>query len=209
MGFGIAFLGYCFLLMHSAGLGIVAAPVLAYGFFLASRLERSFLYASVSALFMLPRGIFVLLDVFLPILGVEINLAQQLPYVNLGTYLLFFIAWFFMLMYQCAGVRNIAVANDHEKLKNSANRQLYISSLFLAIAVTMVICGEVVDVRITTFAAVAYYVVLLMNLFFTHTCLVLITSEEQYEKDKEMVAEHNRQVLERKKKDAERSKKRK
>lgn len=208
MGFGIAFLGYCFLLLHSAGLGVVAAPLLAYGFFLASRLERTFLYASVASLFMLPRGLFVLLDVFLPILGVEISLTSTLPWLNLGTYLLFFIAWFFMVMYQCTAVRNIAIANDHGKLKSSANRQLYFSSLFIAIAVTMVLCGELVDLRVTVFAVIAYYVVLVMNLFFTHTCLVLITSEEQYEKDKEMVAEHNRQVLERKAKDKERSKKR-
>ena len=209
MGFGIAFLGYCFLLLHSAGLGVVAAPLLAYGFFLASRLERSFLYASVASLFMLPRGLFVLLDVFLPILGVEISLTNTLPWLNLGTYLLFFIAWFFMILYQCIGVRNIAIANDHQKLKNSANRQLYFSSLFIAIAVTMVLFSELVDLRVTIFAVIAYYAVLLMNLFFTHTCLVLITSESQYEKDKEMVAEHNRQVLERKAKDAEKFKKRK
>ncbi|MBE6578832.1 MAG: hypothetical protein E7651_03380 [Ruminococcaceae bacterium] len=208
MGFGIAFLGYCFLLLHSAGLGVVAAPLLAYGFFLASRLERSFLYASVASLFMLPRGLFVLLDVFLPILGVEISLTNTLPWLNLGTYLLFFIAWFFMVLYQCIAVRNIAIANDHVKLKNSANRQLYFSSLFIAIAVTMVLFSELVDLRVTVFAVVAYYAVLVMNLYFTHTCLVLITSEKQYEEDKKMVEEHNRQVLERKAKDKERNKKR-
>jgi len=208
MGFGIAFLGYCFLLMHAAGFGIIAAPLLAYGFFLASRLERSFLYASVASLFMLPRGLFVLLDVFLPILGVEISLTNTLPWLNLGTYLLFFIAWFFMVLYQCIAVRNIAIANDHVKLKNSANRQLYFSSLFIAIAVTMVLFSELVDLRVTVFAVVAYYAVLVMNLYFTHTCLVLITSEKQYEEDKKMVEEHNRQVLERKAKDKERNKKR-
>ncbi len=209
MGFGIAFLGYCFLLLHSAGMGIIAAPLLAYGFFLASRLERSFLYASVSALFMLPRGIFVMLDVFLPILGVSEKPSAAFPWLNLGTYLLFFIAWFFMLFYQCTGVRKIAVANNHDKLKGSANRQLYFSALFLAVALSMVICGEIVDGRVTAFAAVAYYVVLFMNLFFTHTCLVLITSAEQYEKDKELVAEHNRTVQEKKARDAEKFKKRK
>jgi len=208
MGFGIAFLGYCFLLLHSAGLGVVAAPLLAYGFFRAGRLERSFLYASVASLFMLPRGLFVLLDVFLPILGVEISLTNTLPWLNLGTYLLFFIAWFFMVLYQCIAVRNIAIANDHVKLKNSANRQLYFSSLFIAIAVTMVLFSELVDLRVTVFAVVAYYAVLVMNLYFTHTCLVLITSEKQYEEDKKMVEEHNRQVLERKAKDKERNKKR-
>ena len=93
MGFGIAFLGYCFQLLHSAGFGLLAAPFLAYGFFLASRLEKRFLYASVSALFMLPRGLFVLLDLFLPVLGVNVNVAKEFPLLNLGTYLLFFIAW--------------------------------------------------------------------------------------------------------------------
>lgn len=209
MGFGIAFLGYCFLLLHSAGMGIVAAPLLAYGFFLASRLNKAFLYASVSALFMLPRGLFVLLDVFLPILGVDVQLVQAFPWLNLGTYLLFFIAWFFMVLYQCMAVRRIAVENDHTKLKNSANRQLYLSALFIAVAVSMVLFSQLVDLRMTVWAVIAYYVVLLMNLFFTHTCLVLITSEAQYEKDKEMVAEHNRQVLERRAKDLEKSKKKK
>ena len=134
--------------------------------------------------------------------------AEQFPWLNLGTYLLFFIAWFFMVLYQCIAVRNIAIANDHVKLKNSANRQLYFSSLFIAIAVTMVLFSELVDLRVTVFAVVAYYAVLVMNLYFTHTCLVLITSEKQYEEDKKMVEEHNRQVLERKAKDKERNKKR-
>ncbi len=207
MGFGIAFLGYCFLLLHSAGLGIIAAPLLAYGFFLASRLHKAFLYASIAALFMLPRGAFILLDVFLPVIGLDIRLTQSFPWLNLGTYLLFFIAWFFMVLYQCIAVRRIAEENEHTKLKNSANRQLYFSALFIAIAVSMVLFSELVDLRMTVWAVIAYYVVLLMNLFFTHTCLVLITSQEQYEKDKEMVAEHNRQVMERRAKDLEKNKK--
>ena len=66
---------------------------------------------------------------------------------------------------------------------------------------------ELVDGRVQIFAGIAYYVVVLMNMFFTHTCFVLITSEAQYEKDKEMVAEHNRRVMERRAKDKERSKK--
>ena len=209
MGFGIAFLGYCFLLLHSAGLGIVAAPLLAYGFFLASRLDKSFLYASVSALFMLPRGIIVLLDLFLPVAGIDYQITARLPWLNLGSYLLFFIAWFFMIFYHCAAVRRIAAENDHAKLKSSANRQLYLSSLFIAVAISMVLFSQFVDMALTAWALVAYYVVLLSNMFFTHTCLVLITSEDQYEKDKEMVAEHNRQVMERRARDLEKFKKRK
>jgi hypothetical protein len=209
MGFGIAFLGYCFLLLHSAGLGIVAAPMLAYGFFLASRLEKAFLYASVSALFMLPRGIIVLLDLFLPVAGVDYQITTRLPWLNLGSYLLFFIAWFFMVLYHCRAVRRIAAENEHVKLKNAANRQLYLSSLFIAVAISMVLFSQFVDMALTAWALIAYYIVLLSNMFFTHTCLVLITSEDQYEKDKEMVAEHNRQVMERRAKDAEKFKKKK
>ena len=57
MGFGIALIGYAFLLLNIAGGALFAAPLLAYGFFSASRLERNFLNASVSALFMLPHGV--------------------------------------------------------------------------------------------------------------------------------------------------------
>ena len=209
MGFGIAFLGYCFLLLHSAGLGIIAAPMLAYGLFLASRLEKSFLYAAASALFMLPRGIIVLLDLFLPVAGIDYQITASLPGLNLGSYLLFFIAWFFMILYHCAAVRRIAAENEHAKLKSAANRQLYLSSLFIAVAISMVLFSQFVDMALTAWALVAYYIVLLSNMFFTHTCLVLITSEKQYEKDKEMVAEHNRQVMERRARDLEKFKKKK
>ena len=45
MGFGIALLGYACLILNEVGGAVLAAPLLAYGFFLASRLNRAFLYA--------------------------------------------------------------------------------------------------------------------------------------------------------------------
>lgn len=203
MGFGVAFLGYCFLFLHSVGLGVIGAPMLAYGFFLASRLDSYFLRASIAALFLLPRSLYVLLDIFLPMAGMEIRLSKRFPWMEPSFYLLFLIAWFFMILYHCLGVRRIAADCGHEKLQRTASRQLYISTLFILLAVSMVICQQLVDQRIGAVALIAYFVILLFNMFFTHTCQVLITSEGQYEKDKQDVAEQNRLAMQKRAKDME------
>lgn len=204
MGFGIAFLGYCFLFLHSAGLGVIGAPMLAYGFFLAARLDSYFLGASVSALFLLPRSILVLLDIFLPAAGLGTELTVRFPWLNLSTYLLFLAAWFFLVFYHCLGVRRIAMNCGHEKLQRSSARQLYISALFILFTISMVICQNLIDdARIVLIGYIAFYAVLLYNLFFTHTCQVLITSEGQYEKDKEDVEKQNRLAREKRAKDME------
>ena len=54
MGFGVALIGYACLLLHEIGGGFFAALVLGYGFFLTSRLNKTFLHAAISALFILP-----------------------------------------------------------------------------------------------------------------------------------------------------------
>ena len=203
MGFGIAFLGYCFLFLHSAGLGVIGAPMLAYGFFLASRLDSRFLRASIAAMFLLPRGMYVLIDLFLPMAGINMELSERFPWLNISSYLLFFVAWFFMIYYHCMGVRRIAKECEHEKLQRTASRQLYISALFILLAISLVICQQLVDPQIGSFALIAFYVVLLFNMFFTHTCQVLITSEGQYVKDKQYVEEQNRLAMQKREKDME------
>lgn len=197
MGFGIAFLGYCFLLLHPLGLGVIAAPLLAYGFFLASRLDRFFAYSSVAALFLLPRGLFLLINILLPFLGVEVDLAVKFPYLELATYTMFFVAWFFMVLYHCLAVRRIAVECEHKKLQSMASRQLYITSLVIFFALSMLIFNSIIDdARMILLSYIAYYIALVMNLYFTHTCLVLITGESQYEKDKRYVAEQDMKAAE-------------
>lgn len=208
MGFGIAFLGYCFLFLHSAGLGVIGAPMIAYGFFLASRLDSYFLGASVSALFLLPRSIFVLFDVVLSATGAEVDLSTRFPWLGLSTYLLFFAAWFFLIFWHCLGVRRIASNCSHEKLLRTSSRQLYISAVFILFAISMVICQSLIDdPRILFIGYIAFYAILLFNLFFTHTCLVLITSERQYEKDKQEAAEQDRLAKQKRAQDLEKEQK--
>ena len=64
MGFGVALIGYACLMLHEVGGGVFAAPILAYGFFLASRLNGNFLKAAVSALFLFPRGVLQVCSAF-------------------------------------------------------------------------------------------------------------------------------------------------
>lgn len=199
MGFGIAFLGYCFLLLQDAGFGVIGAPLLAYGFFLASRLNRKFLNASISALFMLPRGVVNLLDLFLPFTGVDFRLSERFPALALMTYLLFFLAWLSVIFFQSLAVREIARDNAHAKLEKMAMNRLYVSAVFILLACAAVALKPVIsDPRMDAVLLVMFYVILFVNLLWTHTCLVLITSESQYEADKEFVREENRKAAERK-----------
>lgn len=205
MGFGIAFLGYCFLALQPLGLTVVAVPLLAYGFFLASRLERAFLNAAVSALFMLPRGLFLLADIFLSFIGSDVDLPARFPTLDLCSYLLFSAAWLFMIVWHCMAVRRIAAANQHKGLLRTANRQLYISALCIVFDASTVLFRQVIDdARILLLGYLCFYAALLTNLFFTHTCLVLITSERRYADDLQEVAEQDRQAAARRAQNLER-----
>ena len=189
MGFGIAFLGYCFLLLHQVGLGVVGVPLLAYGFFLASRLHRYFLGAAVSAVLMLPRAVLILLDIFLPFVGVESKLAETYPWLNLITYLVFLVAWLSMIFWHCTAVKLIAKDNGAEKLEKQAVRRLYISGAVIFLALSLVILQQfITEQAVILITYLAIYV-------------VLITSEKQYADDKQYVIEQNREVAEKRAKD--------
>ena len=204
MGFGIAFLGYCFLLLHQTGLGVVGAPLLAYGFFLTGRLHRYFFGASVSALLMLPRSVIILLDIFLPLAGAESKIAESHPVLNLVTYLLFLIAWMSMIFWHCTAVRLIAKENGAEKLEKQANNRLYISAVVILLAISLVVMQQIItEQAIILITYLAIYVVMILQILFTHTCFVLITSEKQYAEDKLYVIEQNRAAAEKREKDRE------
>lgn len=182
MGFGTALLGYAFLLMHEIGGAVLAALIVGYGFFLASRLNAKFMYAAVSALFMLPRGVVQLLYAFR-----VIDLAE-LRALNAITFLVFLSAWAATVLFWLWGVMEIAAANGAEKLKRSAARQLVFTeiSLLLIFAVEMLKIFRVELPFIGQLIAAEYilqYLVILVNLFFLHTCFISITSKRNYERE--------------------------
>lgn len=195
MGFGIALLGYAFLLMHELGGAAIAAPLLAYGFFLASRLNAKFMYAAVTALFMMPRGIVHLLDVF------KVISLTDLPALNLVTFVIYVGAWLLTTVFWIGAVLDIANENNAQKLARSARIQLAVTVAFLlfTFAVQMIsflgaefpFIGQALNVQY-----VLQYVLILYNLFFLHTCFVLITSEKQYRKDLQEIASERADELE-------------
>lgn len=200
MGFGIALLGHAFMLLTGTGAEIFAPILLAYGFFLASRLHGRFLQASVSALFMLPRAVVQLLSAF----GVlDLNSASLL---NTVTFILYLAAWLIMTFFWLSAVISIAVDCGAEKLERQARNRLIFTVMFILLVLSvraMYIVGLLGEFA-STFMIVEFflqYAVIIVNTLFMHTCFILITSERQYEKDKQNIAKERAKELEKKQKE--------
>ncbi len=200
MGFGIALFGYAFLLLHEIGGAIFAAPLLAYGFFLASRLENTFLKASVSALFLLPRAILQICTI------IGIFDITEMPTLNSATFILHLLAWLLMSFFWLTAVIKIAHDCQAEKLENQARNRLVFTVVFISLSLIANILnmgGMLGNLGFTvnTLQYILQYAVILVNIIFLHTCFVLITSQKQYEKDKQAIAKEQAKALEKMQKD--------
>ena len=200
MGFGIALIGYAFLIMADIGGSLPAAICLAYGFFLASRLDKRFLYASAASLGMLPRGVVILLDV------IKVFDLESIALLDFITFALYMAAWMMMTMFWLAGVVAIAAENKAEKFQSQAIRRMYMSSLFAVFSLGLtavtsfgITFDYIAQVNVARY--VLTYVIVIVNTLFMHKCFVLITSERQYEADKRYVAAEDAKAAEKKYKD--------
>lgn len=200
MGFGIALIGYAFLLMGDVGGALFAAPVLAYGFFLASRLESNFLRASISALFMLPRGIFMIIYSL-----VDLKNSPQLALINTFngiTFILFQLAWLTMSFFWLTAVMNIAKeCNSAMILKRARITQAFTVPYIVIATVITMLSTSGIELPYAGAASVILfilmYLVIIINIVMLHTCFVLITSERQYEKDKQRLAKERAEAIKR------------
>lgn len=194
MGFGIATIGYGFLLTYEAGGGVIASILLAYGFFLASRFNKRFLIAAFSALGMFPHSLCILLDVLKVF---ELNNDSLFYSVS---YTIFILAWLSMSYHYLMGVKDIAVENNSIKLANKSTNRFYITAVFLLGALSVLIFREIAPAQVVSMLYALQYIVIILNFLFLHTCFIQITSEKQYEKDKQLLAEEDRKLLEKHKK---------
>lgn len=200
MGFGIALIGYAFLLMGDVGGALFAAPVLAYGFFLASRLESNFLRASISALFMLPRGIFMIIYSL-----VDLKNSPHLALINTFngiTFILFQLAWLTMSFFWLTAVMNIAKeCNSAMILKRARITQAFTVPYIVIATVITMLSTSGIELPYAGAASVILfilmYLVIIINIVMLHTCFVLITSERQYEKDKQRLAKERAEAIKR------------
>ncbi|MBR6563320.1 MAG: hypothetical protein IKK70_05225 [Clostridia bacterium] len=198
MGFGIALFGYACLLMIGIGGELFAALLLAYGFFLASRLDKDFLHAAISALFILPSGILNICE----IVGIIDSTTSRIyPYLNAITFFLFLGAWLMMTFYWLSAVIRIAKEGSAPKLERQARYRLVATAVYILLVVavyalkSMNLLGAVAG-SAEQLIFILQYVVIFYNLFFLHTCFILITSEKQYEKDKQAIAREQAEALE-------------
>ncbi len=201
MGFGIALFGYACLIFNEIGGGILSAILLGYGLFLASRLDMGFLKGAVSALFMLPRGIVNLLASFT---SFEL---ENYPIINGITFYLHLIAWMVTTYFWLITVVKIARNCNAPKLERQARNRLVLSVAFLSLvmgAEALKLLGVAIEYQ--SFLAMAEYIaqyfIIIVNTLFMHTCFILITSQKQYEKDKQQIAKERAAALEKRHKEA-------
>jgi succinate dehydrogenase hydrophobic anchor subunit len=188
MGLGIATLGYGFLLTQWAGGGIIAAPVLAYGFYLASRTNKRFLAAAVSALLMLPYSVLLLLDLFARLEVFSFNTFNQDAVYYRIMHSLFLLAWISMSYYYLTAIKQIAEDNNSKKLRSKASNRHYLTQIILIGSFCLIIFENIITPEIPAFFFVMQYVIIIINVLFLHTCFILITTERQYERDKRKIA---------------------
>ncbi|PKM62894.1 MAG: hypothetical protein CVU97_02940 [Firmicutes bacterium HGW-Firmicutes-21] len=200
MGFGIATLGYGFMLTSWAGGGIFASLILAYGFFLASRFDKRFLAAAISALFMFPYSLLLILNILNRFELVRLYEIDENALIYKIFYSVFLLAWTSMSYYYFTAVKQIAIENSNKKLENKAMNRLYLTMVFLLGAFSLTVFGDIAGPAITLFFFVLQYFVIIINTMFLHTCFILITTESQYKKDKRQLIEEEKKRLEKRNK---------
>ncbi|MBQ3230117.1 MAG: hypothetical protein IJB49_03770 [Clostridia bacterium] len=200
MGFGIALIGYAFLLLNEMGGAVLAAPLLAYGLFLASRLESGFLRASVCSLFLLPRGVLQVCSV------IGALKLEDHPTLNTATYFINLAAWLLMSYFWLTTVAKIAKDCNAAKLERQARNRLAFTAFFIMLSfaafilnLTGVLGGY--GYIVSSAQYILQYTVIIVNTIFMHTCFVLITSERQFEKDKQELAKEHAKALEKRHKE--------
>ena len=190
MGFGLATLGYGFMLTYNAGGGIFAGILLAYGFFLASRLNKHFMKASVSALFLIPHSVLLLLFTFRVLNEKDILLLSSISRT------VFYCAWLITSYYYLMAVRDIAIENSAIKLKNKAKNRLSFTTIFLFVAVLMSIFNDFVPSAMLSIWIIMQYIVVIVNTLFLHSCFILITTEALDKKERQYFADEEKKQRE-------------
>lgn len=200
MGFGIALIGYAFLILNEMGGAVIAAPLLAYGFFLASRLEGGFLRAAVSSLFLLPRGILQICSV------VGLLKLENYPSLNTATYIINLAAWLMMSWFWLISVAKIARECKAPRLERQARNRLVFTTAFIFLSAAAFVLNAAgalggYGYAVNALQYILQYTVIIVNTLFMHTCFVLITSEKQFEKDKQQLANEHAKNLEKRHKE--------
>ncbi len=183
MGFGIATLGYGFLLTYTLGGGVIGVPLIMYGFYKAAATERRFLYACISGTFMLPYSVLLLLTHFPSILSIG-----QDTMIYQTFYAVFLLAWISMTFYFYSGVKIIALNNKADRLLKKANNRMILTIAVLFLGFLFFLNESIASVELVLGVFLALHIIIILNVWFLHSCFLIITTASQWEKDKELIA---------------------
>lgn len=173
MGFGIIILGYILTLLDTFGGGIVGCPLMAYGFYRASRVNSRFGICSIISLISLYEPVLQVMAIFKVINSesAAFSTAHLVSYfVKLALIFTF---------YTC--VVEIAREGKAEKLEKGAMLRLY----FNCAAFGFMIISAFADLSgMQLFINIAYVVAGVINILFLWDCASKITTREQMTKDR-------------------------
>ncbi len=172
MGFGIFTIGCLALLAIDWGGTALAGAILAYGLYLASRLDSRFKTGAVCALCMIPHGFVLLLEI---VLDIDVNVTLKTI-----TEVLMLLGWAGMMFMLFIGVRRIAIDNGVKKLANRCDRLMYFYGLYFACELGLKILPMP---QMSVVLMIARYIFVIIGVLFAHYCFVHISTQEQTEKD--------------------------
>ena len=121
--------------------------------------------------------------------------------LDLASFVVYQLAWLLMVYFWLTAVINIARDSDAQKFENKAKRVLVITSAYilLSVAATVLNTAGILGNAAFTVSSLMFifmYVILIYDILMMHNCFVLITTEKQYAKDKQKLAQERAEALE-------------
>lgn len=173
MGFGIVLLGYVLSMFDSFGGGIIGYPLMAYGFYRASRVNAGFRASALLSLAMMYDPVWQIL-ILLKVMSGDSRIYQIAHVASFGIKLLLIISFYL-------GVREIARQGKSAKLERGAISRLY----FNCVASLFMIVSAFVNFKETQIAInIAFIIAGIVNMLFLLDCASKITTGDRMAEEK-------------------------
>lgn len=196
MGFGLCVLGYLLTIFDAFAAGIVGWPLLAFGMWKLSSVDKRFRVASAISLLCTAYPVMILASM----LGSYNTDSESFRYVYIAYLVLCAI---FHAVYLTL-VKKMTKNNGGESIALSASMWMIFTMLFYACAIFAVFSPKVMSEELAEgfirVVAVMKYFIGLANLWFLYTCYAKITTKKQIAKDNAYFAKEKAKAEERKKK---------
>ncbi len=174
MGFGLCVIGYLMIIFDSMGGGVIGWPVLAYGFWKLSSVNKNFKTASVLSAAALVYSVINLMTIFGYISG-----EGTLYRVSYAAYLAVIASLHFAFM---TAISKTARRGGSAKLANGALSRLYLTEVFYLWTIIIIFIPSINAGTMSILLIIFRYFVGFFNLWFLYTCFTRITTAAELKK---------------------------